>query len=359
MKNLIEIMAYGFVTIIFMLILVPILRVIAIKFNLVDHPNNRKVHSTPVPLVGGIAITIAVGLINLVNYSMNVINHQQLVIISSSIILLLVGVLDDKYDINAKYKLAIQFFCALMVTATGTRLTSLYGIFGIYEIPVFLQYAISIIIICGVVNAFNLMDGIDGLSGELALIGFLFLGLFSFISNDIGFTILFASFFGATIGFLRFNLGKKKIFMGDAGSLLIGNILVNSSIYLLNKNTAIITSNPVLLSVIIGFLALPVLDSLRVYLGRLKKGNSPFKADKTHLHHLILLIESSHRRVSIVISIISICILLFTVLMQNYVSITLSLIIIVITFSVLGFFLNLNKKVFEWREAIKKLEDQP
>ena len=182
--------------------------------------------------------------------------------------------------------------------------------------------------------------------------------IFSFISNDTGLTILFITFIGATIGFLRFNLGKNKIFMGDAGSLFIGNILVNSSLYLLNKNVTLMASNPLLLFVIIGFLALPVLDSLRVYLSRLKKGNSPFKADKTHLHHLILLIDSSHRRVSIVISIISICILLFTVLIQYYVSITMSLILVVLTFSLLGLFLNLNKKVFEWRERVKKLEDQ-
>ncbi len=356
MKPIFQIAAYGLVSYIFMLMIVPILKVIAIKLNLTDKPNIRKIHTIPVPLIGGIAIGLSVLIINALNFVNNTASSEKLVILITSFILLLVGILDDKFDLNAKYKLIVQLFCAFIVAAAGNRITSLYGIFGVHEIPVYLQYILTIVVICGVVNAFNLMDGIDGLSGQLSIIGFLFLGIFSFLTKDLGFTIMFATFFGATIAFLKFNFKKDKIFMGDAGSLFIGSILVNSSIYSLNEHAVFISSKPLVLYTVIGFLALPVLDSLRVYLGRMKNGKSPFKADKTHLHHLMLLIDPSHQRISLVISIIAISILLFTTLIQYYMSITVSLIMVILIFSMLGFFLNLNKKVIGWREKIKELE---
>lgn len=356
MKTFIQIAISGIFSFILILISVPILKVISSKINLTDKPNARKIHQTPIPLVGGIAIAISVAIVGIITYYSFGIFKEQLIIFVVSAILLFVGVLDDMFDINAKYKLIIQFFCAFAVSAVGIRITSLYGIFGIHEIPVFLQYILTIIIICGVVNAFNLMDGIDGLSGELAIIGFFFLSIFSFLIGDYAFTIIFASFIGATIGFLKFNFKVEKIFLGDAGSLFIGSILVNSSIYLLTQHMSYISSKPLVLYTIIGFLALPVLDSLRVYLGRIKKGSSPLKADKTHLHHLMLLMTPSHRRASLIISIIAICLLLFTTFIQYYLSITFSLILVVIIFSALSLFLNLNKKVMEWRDKIKELE---
>lgn len=356
MNSIIQTAAYGLVSYIFMLIIVPILKTVAKKVRLTDKPNARKIHTAPVPLIGGIAIGISILIINMLNFVSYGITREQAVIIITSFILLLVGVVDDKFDINAKYKLLVQLFCAFIVAAAGNRITGLYGILGIHQIPIFWQYVLTITVIVGVVNAFNLMDGIDGLSGQLSIIGFSFLSIFSFLNGDKSFTILFVCFLGATMAFLKFNLRTDKIFMGDAGSLFIGSVIVNSSIYLLNECSAFISSKPILLYTIIGFLAVPVLDSLRVYLGRLKKGLSPFRPDKTHLHHLMLLISPSHFRVSISISLVAIGILLFITLIQYFLSITASLIMIVVIFSMLGFFLNLNKKVIEWRERIRELE---
>ncbi len=357
MKTIIQAIASGCISFVFILVIVPVFKKAALKFNLTDKPNSRKLHHEPVPLIGGIVIAVTVTILSLFSYANYPASKEQLIIFLCAMTLLFVGIVDDKYDLNARYKLLIQLFCAFTIAASGTRITSLYGLFGIQEIPVLIQYMLTIIIICGVINAFNLMDGIDGLAGELSIIGFSFLSIFSFLGNDKGLTVLCITFLGAIIGFLKFNFKTKKIFMGDAGSLFIGTILIGFSIHLLQSNTQAISSKPVLLYAIVGFFALPVLDSLRVYLGRLKKGMSPFKADKTHLHHLFLVMNLSHKKTAGIISLITLCSLLLSLLVNYYTSITVSLILISLLFSLLGFVLNQNKKVYEWQERIKEIEN--
>ncbi len=340
-----------------MLIIVPVLKKVAVKINLTDKPNSRKLHQEPVPLIGGIAIAISVSMIYLMSHFIFPVLREQLVVFFCAIILLIVGVIDDKFDLSAKFKLLIQLFCAFVIATSGTRITSLFGLFGVYEIPVISQYLLTIVVICGVVNAFNLMDGIDGLAGELSVIGFSFIAVFAYLINDWSLFVLCVTFLGAIFGFLNFNLRVKKIFMGDAGSLFIGTLLIGFSIHLLNHNLSLLSSTPSLLYTIIGFFALPVLDSLRVYLGRLKKGYSPFKADKTHIHHLFLVMNLPHKKVSIIISIITLGILMFSLIVNYYLSITVSLILVVLLFSSLGFILNQNRKVFEWKARLKDIEE--
>lgn len=356
MKPIIHALASGSASFILMLIIVPVLKKLALKINLTDKPNSRKLHQEPVPLIGGIAIAVTVILLSLLTYTNYTIIKEQLIIFLCSVIMLLVGIIDDKYDVKAKYKLLIQLFCAFVISTSGTRITSLHGLFGVEEINEITQYLLTIFIICGVMNAFNLMDGIDGLAGELSIIGFSFLIIFSALSDDQGLAILFTTFLVAIIGFLKFNFKQQKIFMGDAGSLFIGTILIGFSIHLLQKEPQEASSEPALLYSMLGVFALPVLDSLRVYLGRLKKGFSPFKADKTHIHHLFLVMRLSHQKTSMVISVITLCMLLLSIFAHYYVTITTSVVLIVLLFSLLGFFLNQNKKVCEWQERIREIE---
>lgn len=356
MKTLIQLLGTGIISYILMLILVPIFTIVAQKINLTDKPNERKLHLVPIPLIGGISISISVIIITMLNLNSLIIGKEQIAVIVSSLALLIMGVIDDKYDINAKYKLLFQLFCAFVIAASGNRIDSLYGLFGVHELNDFFQYSLTIIVICGTVNAFNLMDGIDGLAGELSIIGFSFSAFCAFLLNDIGLLLLFVSFLGALLGFLKFNFSKKKIFMGDAGSLFMGSMLIGFGIYFLNHNDNRVLSDKLLIEAFIGLFALPVLDSLRVYLGRIKKGNSPFKADKTHLHHLLLISGYSHRKVAMIISFISLFILFFCIFLNEVVSITSVSIGTVVIFSLLGYFLNLNKKVYNWSDQIKALE---
>jgi UDP-GlcNAc:undecaprenyl-phosphate GlcNAc-1-phosphate transferase len=350
------ILTSGICAFIFVLILVPIFKLIALKVNLVDKPNERKIHQTPVPLIGGICISASLFLVCLINPLVYSGIMQQKILFSTALVLLFLGILDDKYDIKAKLKLLIQLICSFSVAFSGIRIFSFYGLFGIYEIPVYAQYAITVILITGVVNSINLMDGVDGLLGEIAIIGFSILMLFSIYIGNYTLAALYFTFICSILGFLKFNLPKHEIFMGDAGALFLGNILICSTIYLINSPLNSLMAQQVLLFSFVGFFSIPVLDSLRVYLGRMKNGSSPFKADKTHLHHLLLLLGFSHKKISFIVSIFSIVFLVFCLVAFNYIQFSGIILVIIILFSALSIILNLNKKVLNWQEKIRELE---
>lgn len=356
MENSIKITTAGLAAYIFILVLVPVLKKIALRIGLVDLPAARKVHTLPVPLIGGIAIAITLFLFGTINLIQTGLELKEITIFGSAFILLLVGVIDDRFDMNAKYKLAIQIFCAFLIAASGVRITYLFGLFGIDDLPVIIQYALTIVIICGVINAFNLMDGIDGLAGLLSLVGFSLLSVFSFLIKNYNLMLLFIVCIGSILGFLRFNFKDKKIFMGDAGTLFIGTLLIGFSIFFLEDIRLAKPSNPLLLYILIGFFALPVLDSVRVYLGRLKRGASPFKADRTHLHHLLLISKISHKKAAIIILALILGTLIFSFISNRFISVSLSFLLIILFFSFLFYLLNINKKVHEWILKIKKIE---
>ncbi|MDX2172778.1 MAG: MraY family glycosyltransferase [Bacteroidota bacterium] len=341
-----------FIIIIFM----PILKKIAKRINLIDKPNARKIHQDPVPLIGGIAIAASFFTSSLINPDILNSIVQQITIYSTAVVLLILGILDDRFDISAKYKLIIQLTCAFAVSYSGIRITSFYGLFGINEIPYYMQYVITILIITGVVNAINLMDGIDGLLGEMAIIGFSVLIIVAIVQGNYTLAVMYSAFVGAVFGFLKFNLNKHEIFMGDAGALFLGNILIGSTIYLLNSKTNTQLSQQIIVFSFIGFFSIPVLDSLRVYLGRLKNGKSPFKADKTHLHHLLLLFGISHKRIALIISLLSASVLLFCLISIQLISVSGIVVVILVIFSLLSLILNLNKKVTDWQERVKQME---
>jgi UDP-GlcNAc:undecaprenyl-phosphate/decaprenyl-phosphate GlcNAc-1-phosphate transferase len=354
-KDLISVFAFANAAFLIMLFIMPALKKIALKINLTDVPNGRKLHHSAVPLIGGIAVALTGVTLSVFPHIYKGIMPEQMVFLFVSLAMFLVGVVDDKFDLNAKYKLFLQMFFTYVVADSGTRITSLQGFMGIHEIPLIAQYLITFLIICGVMNAFNLMDGIDGMLGALGVIGFSMLVVFAFITNNIASATLFSVLVGALVGFLKFNLSKEKIFMGDAGSLLIGSLLICSSIFLIEHSSSN-KYQPTIIHCVVGFFALPVLDSLRVYLGRMKQGKSPFRADKSHVHHLLLLLGLSHKQITAVVSIITILILLSTVLLNSFVSLTCSIFVIVVLYSIFGFLLNLNKKVNIWILKLKQLE---
>ena len=152
------------------MLLIPVIIQASFKFNLVDKPDERKVHVKPIPRLGGVGIFIStilgivvsgVGLKAIVQWP---------VFFSSMAILFMIGIWDDLKNISARLRFVLQICCALALSAAGIRLTSLYGIFGVHELNAFSQYAVSVLIMVGVTNSFNLIDGIDGLAGGLALI---------------------------------------------------------------------------------------------------------------------------------------------------------------------------------------------
>lgn len=357
MKTLLEITSYGFLSLLLTISFIPFIRKVAISVNLVDKPNYRKVHLDAVPLIGGIAIALVVFIVIFISGFTNIFIKGYFSIFVGAITLLIVGIIDDKNDISAKYKLAIQLILALIIALSGTRLTSLYGLFDIYEISIWMQYLLTILIITGVVNAFNLMDGVDGLMGGLSLIGFSIFLISAIYFKDYFLVFLSAVFMGAIAGFLKFNLGKKKIFMGDSGSLFVGFIMITVAIKFLQKNIPPhdITPNLILLFLFV-FFSIPVFDSLRVYLGRIKNGKSPFKADKSHLHHLLLSIGLTHKKVVIVIIFICMLLLLLIFSTKSFLTMTLIIMLLIFSFSIIIRLLLMINKLYQWTVTIKEME---
>ena len=356
MSQFLLLLALPVVSLVFVLIFTPLARLLAIKVKLVDKPNARKVHVKSTPLIGGLVIYAATSCSLLLAVALVPTGDALRILAVGSSVLLLIGLIDDKLDLRASYKLVVQIAVAYFVFASGVRLTSLFGIFGIYQLSEFWQYFLTILIVVGTVNAFNLTDGIDGLAGGLAVIGSIAFSVLAYWLGRVDLLVFFLILLGALIGFLRYNLSERsKIFMGDAGSLALGFVLVVAGLSLMN--TAQDSTNSALtLSVVIGVLLLPVLDSLRVYRNRIKRGDSPFQADRTHFHHLVLALGMKHKVASAAIALVVVLILLLAVLVGSLWSVTIVILALLLLFGAIARVLILYQEVRTWGDKLKALE---
>jgi UDP-N-acetylmuramyl pentapeptide phosphotransferase/UDP-N-acetylglucosamine-1-phosphate transferase len=203
--------------------------------------------------------------------------------------------MDDLKNLSARYKFIIQAGLAAMIALSGIRITSFDGLFGINEIPLSAQYTFTILAIVGITNAFNLIDGIDGLAGGLGFMSLTILGIFLTTSGDVNTALIAFALAGGILAFLYFNFNPARIFMGDTGSLVLGFVIAVLCIRLIQINAIavkpIISQAPVF---VLGIVLIPVFDTLRVFAIRIWKGGSPFVADKTHIHHLLTNAGMSH-----------------------------------------------------------------
>ncbi|MDF0533010.1 UDP-N-acetylglucosamine--undecaprenyl-phosphate N-acetylglucosaminephosphotransferase [Shewanella sp. A32] len=261
---------------------VKIIRPIAVKAGLVDLPNERKLHNGAIPLVGGICIYIGV-----LMASMFFITDSQTLNIYfvSAAMLLFLGVLDDKYDLSVRLRLASQVIVAsMMIFGAGYYLRSLGSILGFEVYLGAVGTIVTIIAVIGAINAFNMVDGIDGLAGMLSLITFAALAfLLSRANND--WYILPVLFIASIVAYLMFNLSWPKnfgkIFMGDAGSMLIGLTVV--WLLVIGTDSSVKAFRPVTALYLI---AIPLMDMTSIMYRRIRKGVSPFQPDRNHLHHI-------------------------------------------------------------------------
>ncbi len=269
------------------------------KYKLVDNPDQRKMHKVPIPTLGGIGFFT--GFIVLSLFWMIVLgNLSDFVLFIALLVLFVTGIFDDLTDMRALVKFGIQIVVALIISYFGFRVESLFGIFGIYEMPVWAQYAFSVLLITGLTNAFNLIDGIDGLAGGLAFINSLIMGAILLLQGNVIYGTLAISFAGALFGFLIFNFNPAKIFMGDTGSLIVGFLMAIFGIVILKAGAPLHPwfqdHTSAITIVVVGILLLPVYDTLRVFAERILKKSSPFKPDKTHVHHLLIETGANHKK---------------------------------------------------------------
>ncbi len=262
----------------------PKLAHIAQRLGLVDQPNHRKMHTVPRPLVGGLGMVIAVTFSSLVFIPINGLRGYFL----GLAILLFVGFLDDYREIGHKQKFLAQILAAgMMIYFSKVGLNSFGDLLGVGEIRIpggfYVVWGVTTFCIVGVINAVNLIDGLDGLAGGVSLIAFLFFTVHAFLAGNTSLMMLNLAFAGALIGFLRFNWYPSVLFMGDAGSLCLGFSLAFMALAITQSEASLMSPVSALL-----VLTVPITDTIIVMLKRILRGQSPFLADKYHLHHIFL-----------------------------------------------------------------------
>lgn len=298
---------------------IPSIIKIAFEKNLVDEPGERRSHSTSVPTLGGLGIFAGLIFSTTFWVPFNEADagkaHLQY-ILCAFIIIFLIGAKDDIIPLTPSKKFAGQIFAAIvLVFFAKIKLTSLYGIFGIYEIPMLVGGPLSVFTIIVIINAFNLIDGINALSGSIGCIVCGTFGLWFYQMDILALAIIAAALAGALLAFLRYNLAGE-IFMGDTGSLLIGLTASILAISFIQENITYIDARSIasVPAVAVGILIIPLFDTLRVFTLRVLKGRSPFSPDRTHIHHLLIDLGLSHLQATGVLSVVN---LLFIGLVFN------------------------------------------
>lgn len=292
-------------------------RPVAVKLGLVDVPSGRKQHDGNIPLIGGLAIYISV----LTTSMLFIPGSQSLnIYLVSAALLLFIGILDDKYDIPVRYRLVAQVIVAsMMIFGAGLYLNNLgnllgFGLIGLGVVGIF----VTVIAVIAAINAFNMVDGIDGLAGMLSLVTFSGLAfLLSRAGSD--WYLLPNLFIASLVAYLMFNLGwpmkiLRKVFMGDAGSMLIGLTVV--WLLVIGASESVQAFRPVTALYLI---AIPLMDMAAIMFRRIYKGDSPFKPDREHLHHIFMRAGFSSRQSLAVISVCASTLALAGVLSELYV----------------------------------------
>ena len=269
------------------MLLIPPLIFIINRFKLYDVPDLRKEHSLPIPTMGGIAVCISMAVACMLWFRFTK-DFFTVSFFFSIVVLFAVGIMDDMNDMRARNKLVIQLALASLIAFSGIRITTLNGLLGVNELPLTAQYTVTVLAIAGVTNAFNLIDGIDGLAGGLGFMSLVILGLFLTLCRDVNVALIAFALAGGLLGFLYYNFNPARIFMGDTGSLVLGFVTAVLTVRLVQINS---TGSFVVLphsSVFaLSLVMIPVFDTLRVFALRIWKGRSPFDPDKSHIHHLL------------------------------------------------------------------------
>ncbi|HSI91248.1 MAG TPA: MraY family glycosyltransferase, partial [Adhaeribacter sp.] len=286
--------------------------------NILDQPNVRTVHESLTPRLGGLAMFA--GFMSALTIFADLGNGVQQ-LLAGCIILFFIGLKDDLVSISPFKKFFMQMLSTgIVMLMADIRISSFQGIFGVHELPIGVSYAFTFLVIVGVTNAVNLIDGLDGLAGTIVLIIALTFGVYFYIygGEDYGnYASVALCLIGGLLGFLRFNFHKATIFMGDTGSLLCGFIVSVLAIQFIEMNlrTQAVPSSP---AVALGVLFVPLFDTIRVSFIRVINGTSPFAPDKNHVHHRILAMGFQQISTVLILALVNIVVILFVFSFAEY-----------------------------------------
>ncbi len=343
------------------LITTPSLIKVARLKNLVDEPNEaRKHHRRSVPTIGGIILfagsIFAYALwfpwdnISFFGspYKFSEAVKEFKFIIAALILIFFIGVKDDIIGVAPVKKLIGHFIVGfILVLMADIRIDSLHGIFGTYEIPYYVSVLLSVFTYIVVVNSFNLIDGSDGLAAGIGVITSCYLGVWFALTWQLDMSLLAFVVAGALVAFLVFNFSPARIFMGDSGSLFIGAVTFAMAMKCIGTDIAALPgwgeriSAPVFT---MSVLAYPLIDTLRVFAIRISKGNSPFDADRNHLHHRLIDKGYTHAQTAVILYVVSASIPLVCILFKGVDPTVTFLSMLVVGFVIVNITLLLPKK---------------
>ncbi|WP_325894064.1 UDP-N-acetylglucosamine--undecaprenyl-phosphate N-acetylglucosaminephosphotransferase [Grimontia sp. NTOU-MAR1] len=281
-----------------------LMRKVAQAIGLVDKPNARKCHNGAVPLVGGISICIS--LLYFLFNNRDIIPHSELYGVCVAL-LVIVGTLDDKFDLSFKLRFVVQAALSVaMMLLGGIELNTLGNMFGFGDVVLgWFGYVVTILAVVGAINAFNMVDGIDGLLGGLSIVTFGGLALLLLHDGQDSLAYLCVVLIAVLLPYILLNLGafgrKYKVFMGDAGSMLIGFTVI--WFLLLSSQNG--TNPPLRPVTALWLIALPLMDMAAIMIRRIRRGDSPFKPDREHLHHIFQRLGLTSQQTLIVICLVA------------------------------------------------------
>lgn len=287
----------------FSLVFLFISRKVAKKIGLTDKPDYRKRHQGVIPLVGGISVYAGICFFILITHYH--LQHAMLYMACAGA-LVLIGALDDRFDISVKVRAFVQAAVAVVMMYVGKLyLLSLGYVFGPMELVVGpFGYVLTLFAVWAAINAFNMVDGIDGLLGGLSCVTFGAMGIILYFDGQLSLAIWCFAVIAAILPYIMLNLGvfgkRYKVFMGDAGSTLIGFTVI----WILLETTQGV-SHPITPVTALWLIAIPLMDMVAIMYRRLRKGMSPFSADRQHIHHLIMRAGFTSRQAFVLITLVA------------------------------------------------------
>lgn len=295
----------------------------AILKDFVDKPNQRSSHKGSVPNIGGIVVFLAF-LCSFLLFARFPERGEFQYILLGSILIFLIGVYDDLLEISPRKKVKGEMLGALvLLVGGGFYLTNLHGLFGFYHITPWIGLPLTFIGLVGLINAINLIDGIDGLCSGVALMDCLFFGIWFYSCGQIEYALLCGILSAAIIPFFFINVfGKRsKMFMGDSGALMVGFLLGVMAIKFCEADVNLngmcsVSAAP---AVVFSVLAIPVLDTLRLFASRWMRGKSPFSPDKRHFHHKLLTIYGGvHKKATFTLLFLNLIFIVLGIIGRNW-----------------------------------------
>lgn len=313
----------GLIAFVIGLVSMPLVIKIARKKHLVVRPNKRTCHTGEIPNIGGVNICFSF-LLTFMLFELNSLQESQYLLIGVFVIVI-IGLVDDILVLSPLSKLIGEVFAGVVLIGfADIRLSNLHGLFGVTEMGILASYGLSFFLLLAIINALNLIDGVDGLASGLGMLYCAFFSIYFLRAGEIAWAILGICLIGSLAVFFFYNVfGKQqKIFLGDSGSLLLGYMMTAFVFHMLEMNAYHLVPEKLQMSaapmVALAVLTVPMFDMARVSITRIVHGKSPFQADKNHIHHLLLRTGLNHLQTTGVLMVVSLLFIGLAILGRNW-----------------------------------------